>query len=152
MGTYTVLSYLILFLVIVSLFIKSSLNKTLNIVLLSFALWLPLYGMINSMGVAIEKRPTGIFKIVTSIVPDYSKKDIYLLIKDMHSENPPRLHKIELNREEMNRIRDEGSDYDQEVFRVQRDGSGAYELVYVDFEPPDLQKGDVQRSYEDREQ
>ena len=89
MGTYTVLSYLILFLVIVSLFIKSSLNKTLNIVLLSFALWLPLYGMINSMGVAIEKRPTGIFKIVTSIVPDYSKKDIYLLIKDMHSENPP---------------------------------------------------------------
>jgi len=108
--------------------------------------------MLESMGVAVEKRPTGVFKIITSIVPDYDKLDIYLLIKNMNSENPPRLHKIKLNREEMNRIRDEGSDYDQEVYRVEGDGSGAYELVYIDYDPPDLQKGDVQRSYEDREQ
>jgi len=52
----------------------------------------------------------------------------------------------------MNRLRDEGSDYSQEVYRVAGDGTGAYEVIYVDFTPPDLQKGNVQRSYQNNAQ
>jgi hypothetical protein len=78
--------------------------------------------------------------------------NIYLLVKNIEKNNVPRLHKIKLNREQMNRLRDEGTSYDQEVYRVQGDGTGAYEVIYVDFTPPDLQKGGVQRSYQNNEQ
>lgn len=62
--------------------------------------------------------------------------NIYLLVKNIEKNNVPRLHKIKLNREQMNRLRDEGTSYDQEVYRVQGDGTGAYEVIYVDFTPP----------------
>ncbi|MBC8296176.1 MAG: hypothetical protein H8E55_10310, partial [Pelagibacterales bacterium] len=86
------------------------------------------------------------------IVPNYEEVDIFLLIKDMQKQGAPRLHKIKLNREQMNRMRDEGSDYDQQIYRVAGDGTGAYEVIFVDYTPPDLQKGGVQRSYQNNEQ
>ena len=92
------------------------------------------------------------FKIITSIVPNYENSMIYILVKDLNSNNSPRLHKIFLNREAMQRLQDEGSDYGQRVFRLAGDGTGAYEVVYVDYTPPDLQKGDTQRSYQDNAQ
>ena len=52
----------------------------------------------------------------------------------------------------MRRMREEGIDYSQQVFRMSGDGNGSYEVVYVDYSPPDLQKGDTQRSYMDNSQ
>ena len=146
------ISLLIIFLILITLLFPIKFNKTLCIILLSFALWLPLYNMNKSLGKAVNKSPEGFFKIVTSIVPNYEELDIFLLIKDIQKQGAPRLHKIKLNREQMNRMRDEGSDYDQQVYRVAGDGTGAYEVIFVDYTPPDLQKGSVQRSYQNNEQ
>ena len=146
------ISLLIIFLILITLLFPIKFNKTLSIILLSFALWLPLYNMNKSLGKAVNKSPEGFFKIVTSIVPNCEELDIFLLIKDIQKQGAPRLHKIKLNREQMNRMRDEGSDYDQQVYRVAGDGTGAYEVIFVDYTPPDLQKGGVQRSYQNNEQ
>jgi len=146
------ISLLIILLVLITLLFPKIFNKTLCIILLSCALWLPLYNMKTSLGKAINTPPKGLFKVITSIVPNYEELDIFLLVKDIQKQGAPRLHKIELNREQMNRLRDEGSDYDQQVYRVSGDGTGAYEVVYVDYTPPDLQKGDVQRSYQNNAQ
>ena len=148
----TIISLLIIFLVLITLFFPKIFNKTICIILLSISLWLPLYNMNLSLGKAIESAPKGMIKVITSIVPDYKNLDIYLLVRNIEKNNAPRLHKIKLNREQMNRLRDEGASYDQEVYRVQGDGTGAYEVIYVDFTPPDLQKGGVQRSYQNNEQ
>ena len=148
----TLISLLIIILVLITLFFPKIFNKTICIILLSISLWLPLYNMNLSLGYAIETAPKGMIKVITSIVPDYKKLDIYLLVRNIEKNTAPRLHKIKLNREQMNRLRDEGASYDQEVYRVQGDGTGAYEVIYVDFTPPDLQKGGVQRSYQNNEQ
>ncbi len=148
----TIISLLIICLVLITLFFPKIFNKTICIILLSISLWLPLYNMNLSLGKAIESAPKGMIKVITSIVPDYKNLDIYLLVRNIEKNNAPRLHKIKLNREQMNRLRDEGASYDQEVYRVQGDGTGAYEVIYVDFTPPDLQKGGVQRSYQNNEQ
>lgn len=148
----TVISLLIICLVLVSLIFSKMFNKTICVILLSISLWLPLYNMNLSLGNALESAPKGMIKVITSIVPDYDNLDIFLLVKNIEKNNAPRLHKIKLNREQMNRLRDEGASYDQEVYRVQGDGTGAYEVIYVDFTPPDLQKGGVQRSYQNNEQ
>ncbi len=148
----TIISLLIICLVLITLVFPKIFNKTICIILLSISLWLPLYNMNLSLGKAIESAPKGMIKVITSIVPDYKNLDIYLLVRNIEKNNAPRLHKIKLNREQMNRLRDEGASYDQEVYRVQGDGTGAYEVIYVDFTPPDLQKGGVQRSYQNNEQ
>ena len=148
----SIIALLIIFFVLITLFIPKIFNKTLCIILLSCALWLPLYNMKSSLGKAINTAPEGLFKVITSIVPTYEELDIYLLIRDIEKQGAPRLHKIKLNREQMNRLRDEGSDYNQQVYRVSGDGTGAYEVIYVDYTPPDLQKGNVQRSYQNNEQ
>ena len=148
----TVISLLIICLVLISLIFSKMFNKTICVILLSISLWLPLYNMNLSLGNALESAPKGMIKVITSIVPDYDNLDIFLLVKNIEKNNAPRLHKIKLNREQMNRLRDEGASYDQEVYRVQGDGTGAYEVIYVDFTPPDLQKGGVQRSYQNNEQ
>ena len=148
----TLISLLIICLVLITLVFPKIFNKTICIILLSISLWLPLYNMNLSLGNAVESAPKGMIKVITSIVPDYKNLDIFLLVKNIEKNNAPRLHKIKLNREQMNRIRDEGASYDQEVYRVQGDGTGAYEVIYVDFTPPDLQKGGVQRSYQNNEQ
>ena len=139
----TIISLLIICLVLITLVFPKIFNKTICIILLSISLWLPLYNMNLSLGKAIESAPKGMIKVITSIVPDYKNLDIYLLVRNIEKNNAPRLHKIKLNREQMNRLRDEGASYDQEVYRVQGDGTGAYEVIYVDFTPPDLQKGGV---------
>ena len=148
----TVISLLIICLVLISLIFSKMFNKTICVILLSISLWLPLYNMNLSLGNALESAPKGMIKVITSIVPDYDNLDIFLLVKNIEKNNAPRLHKIKLNREQMNRLRDEGASYDQEVYRVQGDGTGADEVIYVDFTPPDLQKGGVQRSYQNNEQ
>ena len=148
----SIVSLVIISLVLVTLILPKIFNKTLCIILLSIALWLPLYNMNNSLGKAINKPPGGIFKVITSIVPNYDNLDIFLLVRDIEKQNVPRLHKIKLNREQMNRLRDEGASYDQEVYRVAGNGTGAYEVIYVDYTPPDLQKGNTQRSYQNNEQ
>ena len=148
----TIISLLIICLVLITLVFPKIFNKTICIILLSISLWLPLYNMNLSLGKAIESAPKGMIKVITSIVPDYKNLDIYLLVRNIEKNNAPRLHKIKLNREQMNRLRDEGASYDQEVYRVQGDGTGAYEVIYVDFTPPDLQKGGVQSSYQNNEQ
>ena len=148
----SIISLLIICLVLITLVFPKIFNKTICIILLSISLWLPLYNMNLSLGKAIESAPKGMIKVITSIVPDYKNLDIYLLVRNIEKNNAPRLHKIKLNREQMNRLRDEGASYDQEVYRVQGDGTGAYEVIYVDFTPPDLQKGGVQRSYQNNEQ
>ena len=148
----TIISLLIICLVLITLVFPKIFNKTICIILLSISLWLPLFNMNLSLGKAIESAPKGMIKVITSIVPDYKNLDIYLLVRNIEKNNAPRLHKIKLNREQMNRLRDEGASYDQEVYRVQGDGTGAYEVIYVDFTPPDLQKGGVQRSYQNNEQ
>ena len=148
----TVISLLIICLVLVSLIFSKMFNKTICVILLSISLWLPLYNMNLSLGNALESAPKGMIKVITSIVPNYDNLDIFLLVRNIEKNNAPRLHKIKLNREQMNRLRDEGASYDQEVYRVQGDGTGAYEVIYVDFTPPDLQKGGVQRSYQNNEQ
>ena len=148
----TIISLLIICLVLITLVFPKIFNKTICIILLSISLWLPLYNMNLSLGKAIESAPKGMIKVITSIVPDYKNLDIYLLVRNIEKNNAPRLHKIKLNREQMNRLRDEGASYGQEVYRVQGDGTGAYEVIYVDFTPPDLQKGGVQRSYQNNEQ
>ena len=148
----TVISLLIICLVLISLIFSKMFNKTICVILLSISLWLPLYNMNLSLGNALESAPKGMIKVITSIVPDYDNLDIFLLVKNIEKNNAPRLHKIKLNREQMNRLRDEGASYDQEVYRAQGAGPGAYEVIYVDFTPPDLQKGGVQRSYQNNEQ
>lgn len=148
----TLISLLIICIVLITLFFPKIFNKTICIILLSISLWLPLYNMNNSLGNALEAAPKGMIKVITSIVPDYKNLDIFLLVRNIENNTAPRLHKIKLNREQMNRLRDEGASYDQEVYRVQGDGTGAYEVIYVDFTPPDLQKGGVQRSYQNNEQ
>lgn len=148
----TLISLLIICIVLITLFFPKIFNKTICIILLSISLWLPLYNMNKSLGNALEAAPKGMIKVITSIVPDYKNLDIFLLVRNIENNTAPRLHKIKLNREQMNRLRDEGASYDQEVYRVQGDGTGAYEVIYVDFTPPDLQKGGVQRSYQNNEQ
>ena len=127
-------------------------NRTIVVVLLAIALWMPIYQNISSLGYAIAIKPSGNFKIITSLVPENNNSEIYILVKHLEQKELPRLHKIKLNREQMRRIRDEGIDYSQQVFRMSGDGSGTYEIVYVDYTPPDLQKGDTQRSYMDNAQ
>lgn len=148
----SIISLIIIFIILITLIFPKIFNKTICIILLSCALWLPLYNMNKSLGNAINKAPKGVFKVITSIVPNYEALDIFLLVRDIEKQTAPRLHKIKLNREQMNRLRDEGSDYDQETYRVAGDGTGAYEVIYVDYTPPDLQKGDVQRSYQNNSQ
>ena len=152
LNTITIISLIIISLVLITLVFPKIFNKTICVILLSISLWLPLYNMNLSLGNALESAPKGMIKVITSIVPNYNNLDIFLLVRNIEKNNAPRLHKIKLNREQMNRLRDEGASYDQEVYRVQGDGTGAYEVIYVDFTPPDLQKGGVQRSYQNNEQ
>ncbi len=148
----SLISIIILCLTIFYLFTSKYFNKSVCVLLISLALWLPLYNMFDSLGHATNIRPEGMFKIITSIVPNYENSMIYILVKDLNANNSPRLHKIVLNREAMQRLQDEGSDYAQRVFRLAGDGTGAYDVVYVDYTPPDLQKGDTQRSYQNNAQ
>ena len=149
---YFVLIFLIILLVVITTFLPRLINKSVVVILLAISLWIPMYQNITSLGYASSIIPKGNFKIITSFVPDRNKSEIYILVKQLEEKVLPKLHKIKLNREQMKRMREEGIDYSQQVFRMSGDGNGTYEVVYVDYAPPDLQKGDTQRSYMDNAQ
>ena len=45
---------------------------------------------------------------------------------------------------------DVNADYNQMVMRIGNDGGGEYEVVYVDYQPPDLLKDGMVRGWQER--
>ncbi len=98
MNIYLFLIFSIILLVVITAFLPRLFNRTIVVVLLAVALWMPIYQNISSLGYAIAVKPSGNFKIITSLVPENNNSEIYILVKHLERKELPRLHKIKLNR------------------------------------------------------
>ena len=72
----------------------------------------------------------------------------YMFLDTLGVDPTPRVYRIQFDLDDYERFEAAASDYEQQVVELSG-GDGEYEVVYVDYEPPDLLKDGVTRGWQE---
>ena len=110
------------------------------------ALWLPLFALTDTLGQPNPYPPEGDYRVLSSKL-DKDSGQLYMFLDTLGVDPTPRVYSIHFDPGEYERFEDMASDYEQQVLRLS-EGDGAYDVVYVDYEPPDLLKDGLMRGWQ----
>ena len=131
--------------ILLALFVRRGWLKPVAVIAGAVALWLPLLSQLETLGAPSPNPPSGLYQVISSKMSE-SEDILYLFVDAMETDLTPRVYQIPFKRDKYERLRTEG-DYAGRVLRVQVGEGGSYEVVYVDYEPPDLLKDGMMRAY-----
>ncbi len=110
------------------------------------ALWLPLFALLDTLGQPNPYPPDGNYKVLASKL-DKDTGRFWMFLDTLGVDPTPRVYMIQFDLEDYERFEATASDYEQQVVRLMS-GEGDYEVVYVDYQPPDLLKDEVMRGWQ----
>lgn len=111
------------------------------------ALWLPLFALIETLGQPNPYPPDGRYRVLSSTL-DKDAGRLYLFVDTLGADPTPRVYAIPFDPGEYERFEAQAADYEQQVLEIVS-GEGEYEVVYVDYEPPDLLKDGLMRGWQE---
>ena len=120
--------------------------RPLAVVAGAMALWLPLFALIDTLGLPNPYPPEGNYKVLSSKL-DKDSGRFYMFLDTLGVDPTPRVYMIQFDLDEYERFEQTAADYEQQVVELSG-GDGEYEVVYVDYEPPDLLKDGVMRGWQ----
>lgn len=120
--------------------------KPVAVVAGAVSLWLPLFALLETLGRPNPYPPLGDYRMISSTYDEDSER-LYLFVDTMGQDSTPRVYSMRFDKSRYNRM-DQNVDYSAVVMRLGNDGGGDYEVVYVDYEPPDLLKDNLMRGWQ----
>lgn len=133
-------------LILVSVFLKWRWLRPLAVAAGAVALWLPLLSQLQTLGAPNPYPPDGDYRIISSKLSD-AHDMLYIFAEAMGADTTPRMYQIPFDLDRYERLTDTGADYTQQILRIEGGNGDDYDIVYVDYTPPDLLKGDMMRAY-----
>ena len=131
--------------ILLAVFLRRRGLRPVAVIAGALALWLPLLSQLETLGAPSPQPPSGDYRVISSKMSE-SEDILYLFVDAMETDFTPRVYQIPFKRDKYERLRAEG-DYAGRVLRIQTGEGGTYEVVYVDYEPPDLLKDGVMRGW-----
>lgn len=110
------------------------------------ALWLPLFALADTLGRPDFRAPEGDYKVIASKL-DKDNGNFYIFVDTLGADPTPRVYAIRFEPHEYERFERTASNYEQQVLRLTH-GGGNYEVMYVDYMPPDLLKDGMMRGWQ----
>jgi len=110
------------------------------------ALWLPLFALLDTLGLPNPYPPEGDYKVIATRY-DEDRQIMYLFADTLGRDFTPRVFGMAYDRQKYSRL-EQNPDYSVVVMRLSNSGGGDYEVVYVDYEPPDLLKDGMVRGWQ----
>ena len=132
--------------ILISVFLGWRWLKPLAAAAGAVALWLPLLSQLQTLGAPNPYPPDGDYQVISSKLNE-AHDTLYIFAEAMGADPTPRIYQIPFDLDKYERLTQTASDYTQQVLRIEDGGGGDYEVVYVDYMPPDLLKGDMMRAY-----
>lgn len=142
---YMILHVLAVSIVVLMIFIKKPGFRLVGVVCGAVAIWLPLFMLLKTLGLPHPDTPSGKVRILGSKMHD-TEDVLYVFVDTLGRDKTPRVFSIPVERKRYSR-RGNAVDYTMQVVSVEPGDGGMFELVYVDYEPPDLLKGGMMRRY-----
>jgi hypothetical protein len=113
----------------------------------SVAIWLPLLILLSTLGEPNPRPPDKVLKLLGVAEDDHQ---LYLFVDTQPGEPTPRMYTVKRVKNKY----DDGRNHVQQTgynsllgVKVNVDDEGNYEVVYVDYEAPDWDKGTAQRGW-----
>ncbi len=119
--------------------------KPVAVVAGAVSLWLPLFAFLDTLGLPNPYPPLGDYRLISSRY-DQDAERLYVFVDTLGREATPRVYSMHFDKSRYERMA-QNVDYSAVVMRVGDDAGGDYEVVYVDYEPPDLLKDGLMRGY-----
>jgi len=120
--------------------------RPLAVIAGAVALWLPLFALLDTLGQPNPYPPNGHYKVLSSKLHKETGR-FYLFLDTLGVDPTPRVYVIQFEMDEYERFAETASDYEMQVIQL-NGGGGDYEVVYVDYQPPDLLKDGVMRGWQ----
>ena len=134
--------------ILAAILVRRDWLKPLAVIAGAVALWLPLFALFDTLGRPNPYPPKGTYRMLASSFDDQSET-LYVFVDSVAKDLMPRVYRMHFEREKFRRLQESESDYTQRVLQI-GGGSGDFELVYIDYEPPDLLKDEFRRGYIER--
>ena len=131
---------------LVAIFVRRRWLRPIGVLAGAVAIWLPLFVLINTLGEPHPNPPNEVMKLLGAI---QFEDDLYLFVDKKRGELTTRLYNVEIveNRYDPGQLNANQSGYDMLGVQVNPTDSGAYEVIYLDYEAPDWDKGGMQRGW-----
>lgn len=145
-GTLLIAHIACMAVVLTAIVIRRRWLKPLAVVMGAVSLWLPLFALLDTLGLANPYPPVGDYRLISSKY-DQDSERLYLFVDTMGRDSTPRVYSMHFDKTRYDRM-DQNTDYSAVVMRLGNDAGGDYEVVYVDYEPPDLLKDGMMRGWQ----
>jgi len=132
--------------ILAAVFIRRPWLRPVGAIAGAVALWLPLFALLSTLGEANPFPPEGRYRMIASKMHD-DQRHLYMFVDTLDNDPTPRLFRIPFDRSKFDRL--DATDYASQVVSISGGEGGDFEVVYVDYQPPDLLKDDVMRGYQD---
>lgn len=133
-------------LVLVAVFYRRGWLKPFAVVAGAVALWLPLFALLDTLGLPNPYPPDGDYRLLSSRY-DEETGTLYMFVDTLGRDFTPRVFSMYFDKTQYERMQ-RNVDYDQQVLRLSSSAGGDFEVVYVDYEPPDLLKDGMMRGWQ----
>ena len=147
-GTLLIAHVVCMAVVLVAVFVRRWWLKPIAVVAGAVALWLPLFALLDTLGLPNPYPPPGDYRLLSSKY-DPESEMLYMFVDTLGRDFTPRVYGLYFDKSRYERL-DVNADYNQMVMRIGNDGGGEYEVVYVDYQPPDLLKDGMVRGWQER--
>ena len=133
-------------LMLVAIFLRRRWLKPLAVITGAVTLWLPLFALLDTLGLPNPYPPQGDYRMISSRY-DKQAEILYIFVDTLGRDFTPRLYGMHFDKTRYERL-GQNVDYSVVVMRIGDDGGGNYEVDYVDYEPPDLLKDGMMRGWQ----
>jgi hypothetical protein len=132
--------------VVAGIFFRRRWLRPIAVVAGAAALWLPLFALLDTLGLPNPYPPPGDYRLISSRY-DASSEMLYMFVDTMGRDFTPRVYAMFFDRSKYDRL-DRNADYNARILRLFNSAGGDFDVVYVDYEPPDLLKDDMMRGWQ----
>ena len=133
-------------LVLAGIFLRRRWLRPIAVVAGAAALWLPMFALLDTLGLPNPYPTTGDYRLISSRY-DEASETLYAFVDTMGRDFTPRVFAMHFDKSKYDRL-DRNADYNARVLRLFNSSGGDFEVVYVDYEPPDLLKDDMTRGWQ----
>ncbi|MDP6516190.1 MAG: hypothetical protein QF926_06155 [Alphaproteobacteria bacterium] len=131
--------------ILIAIFANRRWLKPLAVLAGAALIWTPLLIFLNTLGLPNNAPPNGKYRMISSKMHE-TDDILYVFVNAIEGDYTPRVYSIPFTRRQYDRL-NQNTDYESRVLSIEGGEGGNYEVVYVDYTPPDLTKGDVMRGW-----
>ena len=131
--------------IFLAIFLPGRKLKALAAIAGAVAIWLPLGIQLQALGHPNPKPPQGDSQLLAT-QPSASEESLYIYVEALEQDDTPRLYRIPFPKITYEHLETAGNaDNEIRVIRVEPGESTEFEVFYINYEPPDLIKGEPRR-------